>query len=48
MLLNNDVPIAKKPIKHKVAHVNGMDAGKTAAELTGKGKDAQAADEIER
>jgi chromosome partitioning protein len=47
VLFNNKIPIAEKPIVHRVSHITGMNAGKTAAEVN-NGKDAAAADEIEK
>jgi chromosome partitioning protein len=45
-LFSKDLPFAKADIVHRVSHITGMNAGKTAAEVNG-GKDKQAAGEID-
>jgi chromosome partitioning protein len=39
LLFNNDVPIAETEVKHRAAHVTGMNKGKSGAEVKG-GHDA--------
>jgi chromosome partitioning protein len=39
ILFNSDVPIAETQVRHLTAHVNGMNSGKSAAEVKG-GKEA--------
>jgi chromosome partitioning protein len=47
VLSTNDIPIADTQIVHRVSHITGMNAGKSAAEVNG-GRDTKAAEEIDR
>ena len=46
LLFNSDVPMAETAIVHRVSHITGMNAGKTAAEIN-NGRDTAAAKDIE-
>jgi chromosome partitioning protein len=46
VLWNNQIPIAEHPIYHRVSHITGMNAGKSAAEVN-NGRDTKAAEDIE-
>ena len=46
LLFNSDVPMAETAIVHRVSHITGMNAGKTAAEIN-NGRDTAAAKDID-
>jgi chromosome partitioning protein len=46
LLKNNKIPVAGTQVFHRVSHITGMNAGKTAAEVNG-GKDVKAKEEID-